>query len=116
MMTSAVWLVCISAAEAFLERPTLGLQGIRCCFLLSVGCVDAHWFVVSLKAFAVQSSLAVLFCRVVMPTGMKWLMPNLMWMLWDSELKHVLVLLIPRLCSSTGLLAAVLIMGSVDVA
>ncbi|GMH04916.1 hypothetical protein Nepgr_006756 [Nepenthes gracilis] len=34
-----------------------------CCFLLLVGCADAHWFVVSLKAFAVQSTLAVLFCQ-----------------------------------------------------
>ncbi|GMH27072.1 hypothetical protein Nepgr_028915 [Nepenthes gracilis] len=94
-------LLIVDAGLVLDPCPAPGLQGIRCCFLLLVGCADAHWFVVSLKAFAVQSMLAVLFCRV---------------MLWDSELKHVLVLLIPRLCSSAGLLAAVLIMGSVDVA
>ncbi|GMH25365.1 hypothetical protein Nepgr_027208 [Nepenthes gracilis] len=44
--------------------------GDWCCFVCCfVGCDDAHWLVVSLKGLAVQSTLAVLHCRVLMPTG-----------------------------------------------
>ncbi|GMH15538.1 hypothetical protein Nepgr_017379 [Nepenthes gracilis] len=65
-------------------QPALGMQGIGCYFLLFVGCADAHWPVVSMNGFAVQSTLAVLHCRVMMPTGMIWLMLILMWVVTDA--------------------------------
>ncbi|GMH21216.1 hypothetical protein Nepgr_023058 [Nepenthes gracilis] len=51
---------------------------------------------VSLKGFAGQSTLDVLHCRVLMPTGLIRLLLILMWLLCNSELKHVLEFLIPK--------------------
>ncbi|GMH22099.1 hypothetical protein Nepgr_023942 [Nepenthes gracilis] len=73
-----------SAAVGVLQQPAFGMQGIGCCFLLFVGCADAHWLVVSLNGFAVQSTLGVLHRRVLMPTGMIWLMLILMWVATDA--------------------------------
>ncbi|GMH29488.1 hypothetical protein Nepgr_031331 [Nepenthes gracilis] len=68
----AVLFLCLSsAAVGVVQRPALGLQGIRCCFLLLVGCADAHCFV--------EFPLLDVRCCLV-----------LVQMLWDSELKHVL--------------------------
>ncbi|GMH16171.1 hypothetical protein Nepgr_018012 [Nepenthes gracilis] len=67
-----------------------GCRGLDAVFLLFVGCADAHWLVVSLNGFAVQSTLAVLHCCVMMPTGMIWLMLILMWVATDAGVHDAL--------------------------
>ncbi|GMH22113.1 hypothetical protein Nepgr_023956 [Nepenthes gracilis] len=83
-------LLNVDAGLVLDPQPALGMQGIGCCFLLFVGCADAHWLVVSLNGFAVQSTLAVLHCRVLMPTGMIWLMLILMWVATDAGVQVAL--------------------------
>ncbi|GMH24774.1 hypothetical protein Nepgr_026617 [Nepenthes gracilis] len=77
-------LLNVDAGLVLDPQPALGMQGIGRCFLLFVGGADAHWLVVSLNGFAVQSTLVVLHCRVMMPTGMIWLMLILMWVAPDA--------------------------------
>ncbi|GMH15553.1 hypothetical protein Nepgr_017394 [Nepenthes gracilis] len=102
------WLYAAGAKAADAARLIVMQYG-----MLNVGvllCFPVLQFLdaVSLKGFAGQSTLDVLHCRVLMPTGLIRLRLILMWvvtdagvhvaleLLCDSELKHVLVFLIPK--------------------